>query len=601
MEQEDPQERIQHQVNQLYEAIHRGDWRFIGELLTIISPDKYIDETQLALAKAIEVADVTAVELLLGQTGLSKQYIQSMDPEKAKLLPPIGVNIAYELRDTLNGFTPLTLAKALMIGKIVVGIKEIQERERGKRTKRTDNLQQIISLLLDALVIDNRITIKDVNNPINHQFYQIPGWTSIYNTPLCWAVFSQNYQAIDAALALGATFDYKSQNGHIPLNIAVNIKDLKLVEYLLKKGADPNLKGVNEQTALLRAVQMNNIPIIELLMQYGALVDIPSLGRLNTPFRQAMMMAIADNDFALLDAILKSRKVDLNKPQAVIDNPLLFAIDKGSPALVQYLINKGSDVNSRVDDVPLIIAAVEKDNVDIVKLLLDAGANPNAQDGKNKVTALHIAVRKQNGAMVKTLLLHGARADIASEGKETPFLLAVLHAGSPGISTSHEIVEMLIDRPEVTSSEKNKSLSLIRAKDGKPDLVKYLVKHGADPSSTLLYALLWAKEGLVKSLLENGANPYIEGNLGQNAITEAAKIGPEFLDLVIKIGKADINKLNSRNETPIENLRQQLKEDPQADKEQIDDAIALLKQYGAKESEIPPLIEEKEETKEEEK
>jgi ankyrin repeat protein len=457
IEQEDPQERIQHQVNQLYEAIRRGDWRSIGELLTIISPDKYIDETQLALAKAIEIADVTAVELLLGQTGLSKQYIQSMDPKKAKLLPPIGVNVAfgYDQGDMLSGFTPLTLAKALMMGKTVVGIKELQERERGKRTKRTDNLQQIISLLLEAIVIDNRITTKDVHNPINHQFYQVLGYTMNYNTPLCWAVSFQNYQAIDAALALGATFNFGDIDKNIPLNIAVNMQAQELVKHLLQKGANPNLKGIGGQTSLLRAVLIEDVSIIELLMEYGAQVDIPDNRGRQTSFSQAMIIAIKNNNFGPLDAILKSGKVNLNKLQAVIGTPLLFAIDKHSSALVQYLINKGADVNYQpADRARLLTQAILDNNKEIVELLL------------------------------------GAKADIYAEEK------------------------------------------------------------------------------------------------GINAIVYAALMGPEMLELIISKGKADINKPNSKGQTPLEVLMFSFPVGKMF-RPVIPAAIELLKKYGAKAKEEP--------------
>jgi len=68
-------------------------------------------------------------------------------------------------------------------------------------------------------------------------------------------------------------------------------------------------------------------------------------------------------------------------------------------------------------DTPLHVVAWRND-FEAVRLLLAAGANPNAK-GEMDETPLHIAVKQGNARMVQAMLQAGARADIRSEFGET--------------------------------------------------------------------------------------------------------------------------------------------------------------------------------------
>jgi hypothetical protein len=72
-----------------------------------------------------------------------------------------------------------------------------------------------------------------------------------------------------------------------------------------------------------------------------------------------------------------------------------------------------------------------KRQVQMIRLLLDAGAEVNAQD-KNGATPLHRAVRTRCAAAVKFLLEAGANPKIANKPGSTPFHLAVQNTGRGG-------------------------------------------------------------------------------------------------------------------------------------------------------------------------
>ena len=73
----------------------------------------------------------------------------------------------------------------------------------------------------------------------------------------------------------------------------------------------------------------------------------------------------------------------------------------------------------------------EQNQVAMIRLLLEAGAEIDAQD-KNGATPLHRAVRTRCAAAVKCLLVAGADTTIKNKPGSTPFHLAVQNTGRGG-------------------------------------------------------------------------------------------------------------------------------------------------------------------------
>lgn len=92
------------------------------------------------------------------------------------------------------------------------------------------------------------------------------------------------------------------------------------------------------------------------------------------------------------------------------DTPLYLACEYGHANMVSLLIKHGANVNNAED----IQIAVEKEFIEIVKLLLKAGANASCET-KHSVTPLHIAAEKGNLQIVELLLAHGADPHISDE------------------------------------------------------------------------------------------------------------------------------------------------------------------------------------------
>ncbi len=104
--------------------------------------------------------------------------------------------------------------------------------------------------------------------------------------------------------------------------------------------------------------------------------------------------------------------------------PLRHAIWKRNIEILKMLIDAGANINAQGDQgrSPLIWAAIGG-KVEIVRLLIDAGADVNVQDDYGW-TPLHWATEWENEETVQMLVDAGARKDIQDNYRRTPYDLA---------------------------------------------------------------------------------------------------------------------------------------------------------------------------------
>jgi ankyrin repeat protein len=184
---------------------------------------------------------------------------------------------------------------------------------------------------------------------------------------------------VESTIRNGANVLSKGYNGRDALNMAAAFNpDVSVTEVLLKNGADVNARNQWDRTALYEAAMFSEDPaIIEALIAAGADVHAQA----------------TKNEYK-------------NTPNA------LFAAvyEKRPPSIVEALIKGGADVNGKDmwGQTLLKIAFDDEDSPEgTVLLLLDAGANVNADMGYNN-TPLTRAVQTGMGAdVVKAVLKKG--------------------------------------------------------------------------------------------------------------------------------------------------------------------------------------------------
>lgn len=132
------------------------------------------------------------------------------------------------------------------------------------------------------------------------------------------------------------------------------------------------------------------------------------------------------------------------KPDSINDfsedgfTPLGLACYFGHEELARFLVLKGADVNLASKNgfnVFPIHSAVAANNINITKILLNAGAYPNVCQ-KAGLAPLHTAAQLGNIELIILLLEHGAEVSLRMEGGKLPADLAA----DKGF---HEIAEIL--------------------------------------------------------------------------------------------------------------------------------------------------------------
>jgi hypothetical protein len=160
------------------------------------------------------------------------------------------------------------------------------------------------------------------------------------------------------------------------------------------------------------------------------------------------------------------------------DTPLHFAAAGHRPEIAKMLLEAGADPNAAHNhrrSSPLHYAAdgyinSEQWNADgqvkTIRVLLDAGGNHHARDG-NGATPLHRAVRTRCAKAVKFLLESGSDPTIRNKSGSTAFHLAVQNTGRGGSgaeiakAAQREIIEVFLARRVPTNLQDGKGKTVL--------------------------------------------------------------------------------------------------------------------------------------------
>lgn len=186
----------------------------------------------------------------------------------------------------------------------------------------------------------------------------------------------------------------------------------------------------------------------------------------------------------------------------VQDAALFYAIygEEQKKTVVKYLL--GFNLNVNVVD-PLnkstpLIEAIEHNHIDSMKLLLQAGANPEVGENE-KGTALMRAVRSENAPAVKLLISHGANLNARNHKSLTPYMVATLR----GDDTLMQVLKKAKAdiHAETLHDTTTKLMVRIRAGMTAPDIVKQFYNPCAHQ--------LLQKSGTIDESVEECATPLI--------------------------------------------------------------------------------------------
>lgn len=106
---------------------------------------------------------------------------------------------------------------------------------------------------------------------------------------------------------------------------------------------------------------------------------------------------------------------------------LINAALEGDYAAVKFLLGQGVRVDERnARGYSPLHAAAYTGHLDIVRLLVENGADINDQQNETRLSVLHAAAQTNNLAVAAYLLANGARLEVTDDGGFTPITRATL-------------------------------------------------------------------------------------------------------------------------------------------------------------------------------
>lgn len=415
-----------------------------------------------------------------------------------------------------------------------------------------------------------------------------------------------------------------------PLNAAVMLYDIETVQKLLDRGADP--AGNPYQRPFVSALELASLAskhaskmadkklgqkyldIAKLL--YDANPEVANaVLTTETPFsarafptRNAgtidldpngiekkqilpLQVALASGNQEFIQRMLKDQKVLVNPPNDATAPPLNEAV-KGPHAnidVVRALLERGANANGNQTARPLI-TALEHKQFDIARLLIEHGADVNAYDSRN-VRALYAAIKAENKEFATWLITEkGAdqldavpgsyKGQIAASSNVSPLALAL-------VKGYDDLAELMVNKganPNVYGRE-------VKHKDGRPEAhsreddtwlaesirkgdtkrVLWLMDHKAD----VYMPLGWAAENAFQIALKENRIDIAAAMLKRNCFNEMAlhtyahEGNLKWVQALVEAG-ANVNLLNSNNETPLDIIRNAERGKPESEKSGVE-------------------------------
>lgn len=369
-------------------------------------------------------------------------------------------------------------------------------------------------------------------------------------TPLHLLVESNASPAlIEMLISAGAMVNGVDYHDNTPLHVAAYAGRLEIAKILIRYNADVNKKAEDDMTALHLACEQGHLDLVKLLSG-GIKKKQPKQKREPVKIKENKRVVDEDDEDlqqqkakkstpqkeelqyeSIPNAPVNLAKLQLNALTKQGITPLRLAATHGHYEIVQLLIEKGAEINTKDASgaTALHIASCADDGTDsdapkqaaspftsgsLTSLLLQAGALPDAVT-VDDWTPLHLACQQGNEASVAALLEYGASVYKKNCNGATPLLIAC-DAQINDADKLQRICKLLIDHGanvNVQDREGNSPLHILCQTPGVTELVQYLIEMGANVNARTANFIrplhMALQEGLydvAKILVEHGAN-----------------------------------------------------------------------------------------------
>ena len=405
--------------------------------------------------------------------------------------------------------------------------------------------------LIDAVKSGDRVSLRAlIQKKVDVNATEPDG-----STALQWASYRDDLESADLLIRAGAKVNAANDLGVTPLWSASENGSSAMVRRLLEAGANPNAALLAGETPLMVAARSGYPDVVEQLLAKGANVNAHG-----SRGQTALMWAVSQKHPAAVKVLI-AHHADIQLKSDVFtdvmavpphgylgynkaiphggETALMFAARVGDLDSAKLLAAAGAHVNDAdAWGVSATTLAAHSGFRELVEFLLDKGADPNA--APNGFTALHEAIMRRDSGMVAALLDHGADAN------------APLKTWTPTRRSSDD----WNFEPLIVGA----TPYWLAARFTEPDVMRLLVKHGADPKF-VLHSDYVAEQGF-------GQTPRKETATALMAATGIIRVKPwveveakeretltlETVKLAVELG-SDLNTANTDGRTALDGAK----------------------------------------------
>jgi ankyrin repeat protein len=317
------------------------------------------------------------------------------------------------------------------------------------------------------------------------------------STAVLWAVYQSDVAMVRALVSAGAKLNMPNRYGVTPLLQASRTGDAPMIAELLKSGADVR-KSIHPEgeTPLMAASRTGKIDAVNLLIKAESDPNAADTYQGET----ALMWAAQEGHVEVVNALMAAgantntkASVSQLMTRKNADHPtggftaLMFAVREGHEDAVRALVKGGADLKiTNGDGLTATSIAIENDRFDLAKTLLDLGADAN--DG-----ALFFAVGMRDATT--DMRAHDGsrlRANLPNQLTSLDLVKLLLDRGA---DPNKPFVGQIHNTSLCCDPEQNSSPFFRAATASDVEVLKLMIKHGAQVDWSPAEVKKNAKEG----------------------------------------------------------------------------------------------------------